>query len=66
MSKLITWIIIKFEDLVFWYRDRPFNKIWQGIKDRLDAVVFCLLLLVVGIYSPNTLRSIMIDALKGS
>jgi hypothetical protein len=63
MSKLITWITNKFEDLAFWFRDRPLTKIWQGIKDRFDAVIFCLLMLVVGIYSPETLRSMMLDAI---
>jgi hypothetical protein len=62
--KLTTWVSEKYEDFVFWYTDKPFTKVWRGTKDRFDAVVFCLLLLVVGIYSPKALRQIMIDALR--
>ena len=62
--KLTTWLSDRYNDFVFWYTDKPFTKIWRGIKDRFDAVVFCLLLLAVGIYSPRALRQIMIDALR--
>jgi hypothetical protein len=54
----------KWQDFVYWYRDKPFTKIWRGIKDRVDAFIFCFLLLLVGIYSPKALRKIMIDSLK--
>ena len=62
--KLTTWLSDRYNDFVFWYTDKPFTKIWRGIKDRFDAVVFCLLLLAVGIYSTRALRQIMIDSLK--
>jgi hypothetical protein len=62
--KLTTWLSNKYEDFIFWYSDKPFSKIWNGITDRCHAVVFCLLLLLVGIYSPKALRKVMIDALR--
>ena len=62
--RLTTWLSNRYEDFLFWYTDKPFTKIWNGFRDRIDAAVFCLLLLVVGIYSPSTLRQVMIDALK--
>lgn len=58
------WLKNRYEDFIFWYTDRPFTKIWQAISDRFNAVVFCLLLLLVGICSPKALRKIMIDSLK--
>jgi len=60
------WLKDRYEDFIFWYTDKPFTKIWRGIKDRFDALVFCLLLLAVGIYSPRALRQIMIDSLRDS
>ena len=64
--KLTTWVSERYEDFKFWYSDRPYTKVWQGIKDRFNAIIFCLLLLMVGIYSPSALRKIMVDALKDS
>jgi hypothetical protein len=60
----MSWLKARYEDFIFWCTDKPFTKIWRGIKDRFDAVVFCLLLLAVGIYSPKELRKIIIDSLK--
>jgi len=57
------WLRYRWEDFLYWYSDKPFTKIWQGTKDRVDAVIFCLLLLVVGIYSPKSLRSMMVDSI---
>jgi hypothetical protein len=54
----------KWFDLVYWCKDRPLSKLWRGTKDRVDAFIFCFLLLLVGIYSPRALRQIMIDSLK--
>ena len=62
--RLTTWLSNKYEDFLFWYSDKPFANAWRGIRDRIDAAIFCLLLLAVGIYSPRTLRRIMIDAIK--
>lgn len=62
--RLTTWLSNKYEDFLFWYTDKPFTKTWRGIRDRFDAVIFCLLLLAVGIYSPKTLRQVMIDAIR--
>jgi len=58
------WLADKFDDFKYWLRDRPFKKLWHGFRDRVDAVIFCLMLLIVGIYSPRTLRRIMVDALN--
>jgi hypothetical protein len=59
-----TYLIDKWRDFKFWYDDKPFSKFYRSIKDRFDAVIFCLLLLAVGIYSPRALRRIMIDSLR--
>jgi fumarate reductase subunit C len=59
----IRWIEEKFDDLVYWWKDRPFKRLWAATSDRISAVIFCLLLLIVGIYSPKVLRKVMRDSL---
>ena len=63
---MINWVVNKWQDFVYWYCDKPFTKIWRGVKDRVDAFIFCTLMLIVGLYSPRALRRMMIDALKDS
>jgi len=58
------WIIDKWNDFKWWYVDNPYTKIWKGIKDRVDAFVFCSMLLIVGVCSPKTLRKLMVDSLR--
>jgi hypothetical protein len=58
------WIIDRSYDVYWWIKDRPFSKFWHGFKDRLDAVVFCLILLAVGIYSPRSFRKLIIDSIN--
>ena len=60
----MNWIRNRYDDFIFWYTDKPFTKVWHGIKDRFDATIFCLLLLAVGICSPKALRQIMVDSLR--
>ena len=64
MKRLITGVSLKYDDIRYWLSNLSLRKAWQGVRDRFDAVIFCLLLLLVGIYSPKTLRAVMIDALK--
>jgi hypothetical protein len=66
MMKLTTWVLDKYDDVRFWWDNKPIKRLWRGTRDRFDAAMFCILLLVVGIYSPRALRQIMIDALKDS
>lgn len=62
-----TWCRDKLDDLRYWIKhDRPLVKLWRGIKDRLDAVAFCLMLLVVGVYSPRILRKLIIDSINNT
>lgn len=62
---MFIWFKDKLTDFKFWWKyEHPFRNCWRGFKDRVDAVIFCIMLLIVGIYSPKTLRRIMIDALN--
>jgi hypothetical protein len=58
------WIRNRYDDFVFWWVDRPFSKLWKAVVSRIDAFFFCLLLMVVGIYSPRSLRNMIIDSIK--
>ena len=58
------WIIDRSYDVYWWIKDRPVAGCWRGVKDRFDAVVFCLILLVVGIYSPRVFRKLIIDSIN--
>lgn len=60
------WLRDRIDDVRFWWKDRPIRKFWRGFKDRVDAFIFCIMLLVVGVWSPKLLRQLMIDALKDS
>ena len=57
------WIQDRKYDFYFWWDNKPFKKIYNGVVDRFHAFIFCLLLLIVGVFSPKTLRKLMIDAL---
>ena len=58
------WIRDRVEDLRFWWSKKPLRKFARGFRDRVDAFFFCMMLLIVGIWSPRMLRRLMIDALK--
>lgn len=62
---ILTWLKDKLDDFKSWLRyDKPIQKFWKGTRDRVEAVIFCLMLLIVGIYSPRLLRQTIIDSLK--
>ena len=58
------WFSDRYDDFVFWWVDRPYLKLWKAIVSRVDAFFFCLLLMAVGIYSPRSLRNMIIDSVK--
>lgn len=60
----VVWFKDRYDDFKFWLRSRPFRRFSRAVKDRIDAFVFCFLLMIVGIYSPRQLRILMLDALR--
>jgi hypothetical protein len=63
-TKLNDYLIDRYWDFRS-IRDRlTLRNIYNFFRDRVDAIVFCGLLLIVGIISPRQLRILMIDALK--
>jgi hypothetical protein len=58
------WIIDLGYDIKWWYKDRPFKKMYRSIADRVNAFFFCLMLMIVGIWKPRMLRNLMVDSLK--
>ena len=61
----MNWFKNKCIDIKFWFKyDLSFKHIWAFFKDRIDAVFFCLMLLVVGIYSPRILRRLILDSTR--
>jgi hypothetical protein len=64
MHSIKYWIIDRSYDFYWWIKDRPFTRCWRGFKDRIDVVLFCLMLLIVGIYSPRSFRKLIIDSIN--
>ena len=58
------WLINTYDNIVFWWVDKPYLKLWRAISERVEAVAFCLILLFLAIYSPKLLRHVILESTK--
>jgi hypothetical protein len=63
MQKALDWIRDLYSDIYYWWRySRPCATLWTAVRDRVEAFFLCLFLAVVGLYSPKTVRRMIINA----